>query len=67
MFRLPRYFLLGSQTTLQVPLSQSSIWEWRHCFALRTGLKVGTDSFNSVQGPYSVQNPLESMLLHGQL
>ena len=47
MYRLLRYFLLGSQTTLQVSLSQRSVWECRHCFALRTGLKVGTDASKS--------------------
>jgi hypothetical protein len=67
MYRRPRYFLLGSQTTLHAPKSQTSTWDLRHSLALRTDFKVGTD----ISGPgpqiHSVQNPLETMLLHLQV
>jgi hypothetical protein len=44
MYRLPpRYFLLGSQTTLHALKSQMSTWELRHSLALRIGFNVGTD------------------------
>jgi hypothetical protein len=44
IYPLPRYFVLGSQTTLQELKSQMSTWDLRHSLALRTGFNVGTDT-----------------------
>jgi hypothetical protein len=47
IFRLPRYFLVGSQTNLQELKSQTSTWDWRQSFALRIGVKGVIDISNS--------------------
>jgi hypothetical protein len=64
---LPRYFTLGSQTTLHELKLQTSNWDLRHSLALRTGFKVRTDSSVMILQTHSVQNPLETILLHLQL